>query len=294
MDTVLVTGASSGIGLETALHLAERGFRVYGTFLAPGETQAVEAAAHERHVSLGLLQMDVTNPASVDAAFERLFAEAGSLYGLVNNAGLGQRGCFEDLTQQEIRELFDVNVFGVMAATRRALPSMRAAGRGRVITISSVGGRIASFGLSSYCSTKFACEGFGEALALEIAPFGLQSILIEPGIINTPHWSVNRGTGRHALDADSPYTAMFQRHESIADRRTRRSGIRPAHVASVVHHALTARHPRMHYVVGRPASVVVTLRRLLPDRIFERVYFGLLLRQITRGQPRRNSQVGSR
>jgi NAD(P)-dependent dehydrogenase (short-subunit alcohol dehydrogenase family) len=285
MDTVLITGCSSGFGLETALYLAEQGFRVYATIPFLEEQPAVLAAAAQRGVDLQVLRLDVTDEASIDAAVDAIVSAENGIFGLVNNAGLGQRGCFEDISDAEFRHLFDVNFFGALTVTRRVLPHMRAAGRGRIVTISSVGGRIASFGLSSYCASKFALEGFGEALALETAPFGLHSILIEPGIVKTPHWTVNRGTTERALDPASPYHAMFERHEAIADRRTERSGILPNHVAKAVHQALAAKRPKMRYIVGRPAALVVALRRYLPNDLFERAYFGLLLRQIAREAP---------
>jgi NAD(P)-dependent dehydrogenase (short-subunit alcohol dehydrogenase family) len=295
MDTVLVTGSSSGFGLETSLLLAERGFRVYATVEHEHECPAVLAAASQRGIALRALRLDVTDRASIDAAVAEIAAEAGAIFGLVNNAGLGLRGCFEDLSDEEIRRVFEVNVFGVMAVTQRVLPHMRAARRGRVVTISSIGGMIASFGLAGYCATKFAMEGFGEALSLELAPFGLHSILIEPGIVNTPHWTVNRGTAAAALDPRSPYYRMFQRHEAIADRRTATARTRPLDVARAVHEALTARRPRLRYVVGRPAGLALALRRYLPDELFERLYFGFLLRQITRdGMPRPPARTETR
>ena len=285
MDSVLITGASSGFGLETALYLAARGFQVYATAPVAAELPAIHAAADLRGVSLTALPLDVTDEGSIASAVDEVGARAGGLYGLVNNAGLGQRGCFEDVTEAELRRLFDVNFFGALAVTRRVLPHMRAARRGRVIGVSSVAGRVASFGLSSYCATKFALEGFGEALALEVAPFGLHSILIEPGIVKTPHWSINRGTTQRAFDPSSPYAEMLARHEEIADRRTATSRITPTHVAQAVHKALTAPRPRMRYIVGRPATLVILLRRYVPNALFERIYFGLLLRQITRTTP---------
>ncbi len=160
---------------------------------------------------------------------------------------------------------------------------MRQAKRGRIITIGSVGGRIATFGLSIYCSSKFALEGFCEALALEVEPFGLKSILVEPGIVKTTRWTTNRGLARDALNPASSYRDMFLRAEAIADRLVERSRTRPVDVAKAVHHALTARSPKMRYLVGRPASAAVALRRYLPDAVFERFYFGTLLRQL---QPR--------
>jgi NAD(P)-dependent dehydrogenase (short-subunit alcohol dehydrogenase family) len=241
----------------------------------------VEAAARERGVSVRIITLDVTDAASIDAAVTTIIEESGPIYGLVNNAGLGLRGCFEDITDYEKREIFDVNFFGAMAVTRRVLPSMFEARRGRIVHVTSVGGRIASFGLSGYCSTKFALEGFGEALALEVAPFGIKSIMVEPGIIKTPHWTVNRGTAKNALDPNRRFFRMFQRHEAIADWRTAHSRITVTHVAQAIHEAISSRKPRMRYVVGLPASIMVLGRRYLPERWFEALYFGLLLRRVT-------------
>ncbi|APW62350.1 SDR family oxidoreductase [Paludisphaera borealis] len=284
MDNVLVTGSSTGLGLETALYLARRGFRVFAGVRDLGHRPTVLEAAGERGVELTVVQLDVTDSQSVDRAVETIVESGGGVYGLVNNAGIGLRGCFEDLQMCEIRDVFEANVFGTMNVTRRVLPHMRAAGRGRIVTISSVGGRIATFGLSAYISTKFAQEGFGEALALEVQPFGIRSILIEPGIIKTSRWSVNRGNAAHALDPASPYHAMFVNHEALADRFVETRKTRPHHVAKAVHRALTSRWPRMRYVVGRPASVAIALRGLMPDRVFDWLYFGTLLRHIKNDQ----------
>lgn len=284
MDTVLVTGSSTGLGLETALYLAAHGFRVFAGLRDLDHRPAVLEAAKERGVTLEIVQLDVTDPGSIDRAISSIVSATGSIFGLVNNAGIGLRGCFEDITDAEIRQVFEANVFGTMAVTRRVLPSMRAARRGRIVTITSVGGRIATFGLSAYCSTKFAQEGFGEALALEVESFGIRSIMIEPGIIKTSRWTVNRGTAPGALNTESPYYEMFKRHEELADRFVETRKTRPEHVAKVVCTALSARRPRMRYVVGRPASLVIALRGLLPDGLFERVYFGSLLRHIKGGK----------
>jgi NAD(P)-dependent dehydrogenase (short-subunit alcohol dehydrogenase family) len=282
-DPVLITGCSTGLGMETALYLAERGFKVYATLRDLARQDALLEAAARRHVTLDVLRLDVTDVASIDAAVDAVVAGSGGIYGLVNNAGIGLRGCVEDLDEAEIQRVFESNVFGTFAVTKRVLPHMRAARRGRIVTISSVGGRIATFGLSAYCATKFAQEGFGEALALEIAPFGLHSILIEPGIVNTSRWSTNRGNSHGAHDPKSAYYPLFKRHEELADRRVARSKTQPIDVAKAVHEALTAKRPRMRYVVGRPAAAAIALRRFLPNGLFERVYFGSLLRGITQG-----------
>lgn len=290
-DVVIVTGASTGLGLEIALHLAGSGFKVYATLRDLSKRADLQRAAAERAVSLDILHLDLTEPESIDAAVHQVLGNSGGIYALVNNAGIGLRGCVEDLGDTEIRRVFEANVFGTIAVTQRVLPTLRAAGRGRIITISSVGGRISSFGLAAYCGSKFALEGFGEALALEIAPFGLQAVLIEPGIIKTTRWTTNRGHAERALDPSRPYYALFQRSEALADERVAKSKIRPADVAVAVDHALTTPRPRMHYVVGRPAAAAVLLRRYLPEPLFERLYFGTLLRRITGKQPLPRIQI---
>ncbi|MFO0891876.1 MAG: SDR family NAD(P)-dependent oxidoreductase [Isosphaeraceae bacterium] len=149
MDTILITGSSTGLGLETALHLAGRGFRVFASMRDLKDAPDVLEEARRREVSLDVVQLDVTDRASIDRAVNSIVSLTGGIFGLVNNAGIGLRGCFEDLTDDEIRRVFEANVFGTMAVTRKVLPHMRAAGRGRIVTITSVGGRIATFGLSA-------------------------------------------------------------------------------------------------------------------------------------------------
>jgi NAD(P)-dependent dehydrogenase (short-subunit alcohol dehydrogenase family) len=281
-DAVIVTGSSTGLGLETALHLAERGYRVCATVRDLARQEPVLAAARKRGVDLRVLELDLTDADSIQRAVDTTAEENGGIFGLVNNGGVGLRGCLEDVTADDIRRVFETNVFGTIAVTQAVLPYMRAARRGRIVTITSVGGRISAFGVGVYCASKFAQEGFGEALALEVEPFGIQAVLIEPGIIKTPRWGEHRGTAARALDPASPYLELFRASEAMADRLVERSRTRPQDVAAAVHHALTARKPRMRYVVGRPASVVIMLRRYLPSGFFERVYFGTFLRRIQR------------
>ena len=163
-DSILITGAATGLGRAMALYLADRGFQVYGTTRDLRQADELNALARDRKVPLRVLRMDVTDRESIQQAVDAIVAESGGIYGVINNAGIGLRGYFEDLADEEIRQVFDANVFGVMAVTKAVLPYMRKARRGRVILISSVGGRIGSLGVSAYCSTKFAVEGFGESL----------------------------------------------------------------------------------------------------------------------------------
>lgn len=281
-DSILITGAATGLGKEMALYLAERGFRVYGTTRDVRQADDLRAAARERNADLRVLALDVTNPESIDAAVKTIVAESGGIYGVINNAGIGLRGYFEDLTAEEIQKLFDANVFGVMAVTRAVLPYMRQARRGRVILISSVGGRIGSLGVAAYCSTKFAIEGFGESLFQELAPLGIRVVLIEPGIIKTERWSSNRGTAKGAMNPESPYYAWFTQAEKESDQLVKASTAVPADVAAVVHQALTAERPKLRYMIGRKAKLAVALKRFVPGELFERLYFGIIMRRVTR------------
>jgi NAD(P)-dependent dehydrogenase (short-subunit alcohol dehydrogenase family) len=172
-DAVLITGSSTGLGLESALFLAERGFKVYATIRDLENRQNVLDAAFARGVELEVVQLDMTDPASIEQAVGTVVAANGTIFGLVNNGGIGLRGCLEDTTDDEVRRLFETNVIGTVAVTRAVLPHMRAAGRGRIVTITSVGGRISAFGVGLYCESKFAQEGLAEALWQEVGHFGI-------------------------------------------------------------------------------------------------------------------------
>jgi len=279
-DAVLITGSSTGLGLETALHLAGRGFRVYATIRDLDHRQKVLDAAAARGVELEVVQLDMTDPASIEQAVGAIVDANGTIFGLVNNGGVGLRGCLEDVTDDEVRRLFETNIVGTVAVTRAVLPHMRAAGRGRIVTITSVGGRISAFGVGLYCASKFAQEGLAEALWQEVGHFGIKAVIVEPGIIKTERWGMHRGEATGASDPSSPYYGMFRASEAAADKLVERSRTQPADVAAVVHKAMTAQNPKLRYVVGRPAAVVIKLRRYLPERLFERVYFGTFQKRI--------------
>jgi NAD(P)-dependent dehydrogenase (short-subunit alcohol dehydrogenase family) len=279
--SVLVTGTSTGLGLETAIYLARRGLDVYASMRDLGRRAELDAAAARHGVRLHVLQLDVTDPASVQRAVGQVASAPDGIYALVNNAGIGLRGYFEDLLDEEIRQVFEANVFGTMNVTRAVLPHMRRARRGRIVVVGSVGGRIAAFGVSAYCATKFAQEGFAEALAQELTPLGIHVSLVEPGIVRTARWGTNRNVGRQALDPASPYAPWFREAERLADRLGAAAPATPADVAKAVYRALTDGRPRLRYVVGWRPALVIALRRLLPDRLFERLYFGTAVRRVT-------------
>jgi len=284
MKSVLVTGSSTGLGLESALVLAEKGFEVYASMRSLDRRDDLEKAAASRGVKVHSLELDITSKDQSARAVEKIVSETGGIYGVVNNAGIGLRGYFEDLAEDEIRAVFEANVFGTMFVTRAVLPYMRRAGEGRIAIVTSVGGRIGSLGVSAYCSTKFAQEGFGESLAQEVLPFGIYVSLVEPAIIKTERWGTNRGVARGATDPASPYCEWFKNSERLADRLVESSPTTPRHVARALVKVMSARRPRLRYLVGSRAAPIMFLRRHLPAGIFERLYFGAAMHQVVRGE----------
>lgn len=280
-DKVLITGAGTGLGLETALTLAGRGYTVFASVLDVEQQARVQSEAAQRNVTVHAPILDVTDEESVQAAIDAIAAVPGVLLGVVHNAGISLRGYFEDCDDDEIRRVFDVNLYGAMALTRAVLPMMRQAGRGRLIFVSSIGARVASMGRTAYCASKFALEGFAESLMQEVSPLGIQVSIVEPAIVNTERWTVHRGIARRAQEPSSPYHAWFQRQEELADELVRTSPTTPDQVADAVYRALTDGKPRLRYIVGKRARVVVTLRRYLPGELFERFYFGEAMRRVT-------------
>jgi NAD(P)-dependent dehydrogenase (short-subunit alcohol dehydrogenase family) len=273
------------MGLESALHLAASGYRVFGGVLNEGEAEALGAEARRRGLDVRCLLVDVTRREQIDAAVDVVLAEAGRIHALVQFAGMGLRGFFEDLTLEEVRRVYDVNVFGTMAVTQAVLPHMRTAGGGRIIITTSVAGRMGSMSIGGYASSKFAAEGFAECLHQEVAAFGIHVSLLEPGLIFTEHFTRNRNRAARAVDPSSPYYAWFCRHEKMVDDLLRRNRFTKVEVARLVQRILEARRPRLRYLVGTRAKLVIGLRRYLPGEVFERLYWGMVRRLVT--SPRR-------
>lgn len=277
----LITGAGSGLGLESALYLAVRGFRVYGTTFTAPEDENLHEQAARRCAQLRSLRMDVTRRADIDRTVDTVIGECGRIDALVHFAGMGLRGFFEDLSMEEIRQLYDVNVFGIMELTHAVLPHMRRQRSGRIIITSSAAGRMGSMSIAGYSSGKFALEGLGECLYQEMRLLGIYVSLLEPGLVYTPHFGINRNRARRAVDPNSPYYFWFCQHEAIVDKLLASNKFTAVDIAKVVHKILTARIPRLRYMVGFKPKVLVALRGLMPGETLERIYWGIVRRLVT-------------
>ena len=283
----LVTGASSGIGEQTALRLQEAGFEVYAVARRVERMQGLAAAG------IHVFAMDVTDDASMTSGVQRVIDEQGRIDVLVNNAGYGSYGAVEDVPIDEARRQFEVNVFGLARLTQLVTPHMRAqateelAQRSRIVNVSSVGGKFYEPLGAWYHATKFAVEGFSDSLRIELAPFGIDVIIIEPGPIKTEWNEISRDS---LVDvsrggAYEEQAAKVSRVMARADRPPMAS--KPDVVAKKIVSAVQANTPRARYPVGRGAGTLVRARRLLPDSAFDYVVKGAYG---MRGRSRRRSR----
>lgn len=262
--TALVTGASSGIGEATALALAARGFSVYA---AARRVERMERLAGE---GIEVLSMDVTDDGSISSGVGHILAATGHVDVLVNNAGYGSFGALEDVPLDEARRQFEVNVFGLARLCQLVLPGMRTRRIGRIINVSSIGGKIYEPLGSWYHATKFAVEGLSDSLRIEMRPFGVDVVLIEPGAIATEWITISADN----VLAVSGSTAYARRAEAVASVLRETGGnprlhSGPQDVARIIARAAIARHPRPRYVVGKGARPILFARRVLPDRAFD-------------------------
>jgi NAD(P)-dependent dehydrogenase (short-subunit alcohol dehydrogenase family) len=270
----LITGASTGIGRATALRLARSGWTVLAGLRDPeaGERLAQEPGAAGR---IAPLTLDVTDPAQIEQAAQRVAQASGGAAGLdalVNNAGIGVGGPLELVAAEDMRRQFEVNVVAQVAVTQAMLPALRRA-RGRVVFISSVGGRVATPFLAPYAASKHAIEAIADALRLELISSGVQVALIEPGSVATPIWDKGREEAERVnvpAELQQQYGHVPAAMERVLEETARR-GIPPDEVAATIERALTAGRMRARYVVGRDAKAMLMIKRLLPDRAFDRV-----------------------
>ena len=263
----LVTGASSGIGAATAERLLALGFVTYAAARRVDRLDGLVAAGARA------LSLDVTDEASRCEAVRAILAETGRIDVLVNNAGYGSYGAVESVSAEDVRAQFDVNLFGAAELIRLVLPQMRAQGSGTIVNVSSMGGRIYTPFGGWYHATKFGLEALSDCLRLEVAPFGIRVVVIEPGAIRT-EWGGIAAERLRATSAGGPYE-----REAEATARNLAAGSKdntllaspPSVVADAIGKAVTTRRPKTRYAVGVGARPLIFARTVLPDRLFDRL-----------------------
>lgn len=258
---VLVTGCRSGFGLHIAVRAARAGHTVYAGLRDLATKDAlVEAAAG---LDVRPVQLDVLDPAQREAVVRAIVDEHGRLDALVNNAGVALGGFQEQIAEDELRRLFDVNVFAPWALTKLCLPHLRAQGEGIVVNITSMSGRQAMPGLGAYAGSKFALEGMTEALRHELRPFGVRVVLVEPGPYRTEIFGRNRTMAAATELEGGPYAAYMRRMEALVEKMEARMGD-PVEVADLVVRLLVDPRPRLRYPLGPGVPARVWSRRVLP------------------------------
>jgi NAD(P)-dependent dehydrogenase (short-subunit alcohol dehydrogenase family) len=271
LSVAVVTGSSSGIGLAASLALAKNGYLTYATMRNLAKRDTIELIAEKQHLPIRTVQLDVTDENSVKNAIQSILSESGRIDLLVNNAGYGLTGAFEDVGMDEIKSLYETNVFGVIRVTQAVLPIMRKQGSGRIINISSGAGRIGYPGGSAYVSSKFALEGLSESMAFEVEQFGIKTVLVEPGFIRT-NFAENIVTAKKAQNPNSPYSQIMMQMKSSSQRRRMIENAPDADlVASVIVEAATAKEPNLRYLAGKDVEQMVAAKKGMSDEEFQKM-----------------------
>ena len=286
---VLVTGATSGIGRHAAIHLATRGYRVFATGRRADVLAEVAKEAEAQGARLETLPLDVTQQADIDAVRAAVL-KATNGYGLdvlINNAGYGTSGPTELCSDEDFRRQYDVNVFGLMAMTRAFLPMMRERGSGRVLNVSSVGGRLTLPLMGVYNSTKYAVESLTNALRMELLPFGVDFVLIEPGPIRTSFNERSLAEAQPYRRSDSPYAPVTDRAEELF-ALAGKTAAGPEAVTRAIVRAIRSRRPRPRYVMPFSSRFFLALVAIFPTRTSDwlmRTVYGLTRKRLGLGAP---------
>jgi NAD(P)-dependent dehydrogenase (short-subunit alcohol dehydrogenase family) len=268
--TAVVTGSASGIGFETSLLLARNGFHTFATVRDLDKAKAIKEISDKGELPITVIELDVTSDKSVSGAIDKIINEEGKrIDALVNNAGYGQGGALEDDSMDEIKSLFETNLFGAIRVMKAVLPIMRKQQGGTIVNVSSMGGRIGlPFG-TAYHGTKFALEGISESMRYETEPFGIKVVLIEPGIIRSNFLS-NAKVGQKTVESSSPYAPKFQTYLKAAARAYDQA-TPPEEVAKAILKAVTIDNPELRYVVGNDAIQMIEAKKGMSDQEFGRV-----------------------
>jgi NAD(P)-dependent dehydrogenase (short-subunit alcohol dehydrogenase family) len=256
----VVTGANSGIGRATALHLAQQGYRVFGTVRSLDKANKLQARANELGVTVELIEMDVADDVSVQRGFADIFLATDRVDVLVNNAGIGGNGVIEESTPQMYHDAFNVNVVGAIRCTQQVLRNMRERKSGTIVNITSVVGKFAAIAQAPYVASKWAFEGVSEELAQEVAPFGIRVVIIEPGVTKSSIFAKNIDAPNQSGAYDAHYRRMFAFYAAGITNAT------PAEeVGAVIHHAITTDTPQLRYACSWAGPEIVAGRAKQSD-----------------------------
>jgi NAD(P)-dependent dehydrogenase (short-subunit alcohol dehydrogenase family) len=259
-SVAVVTGANSGIGRATAIHLAGAGYDVYGTVRDTGRAEKLRAMAAEHGVEVALVELDVADDASVRDGFAEILERAGHVDVLVNNAGVGGNAVTEECSPELYLEVMNVNLAGAVRCIQAVLPGMRERRRGAIVNISSIAGRIAALAQQPYVASKWALEGMSEGLAQEVAPFGIRVVIIEPGITKSAIFAKNVDVPDQTGVYDAPYRRMMQMYAAGLAHATD-----PFEVARLVEHAVTTDEPQLRYTVSWGGAELIEGRAKMTD-----------------------------
>jgi|TARA_Y100001947_G_scaffold130916_1_gene116703 NAD(P)-dependent dehydrogenase (short-subunit alcohol dehydrogenase family) len=262
----IVTGSSSGIGFETALALAKEGYFTYATMRDTTKSDKIKEIAQKENLKINILELDVDDENSVKAAIAQILDQKQRIDVLVNNAGWGLWGCVEDVSVDEFKEQFETNFFSIIRLIQEVAPTMRKQGSGTIINVSSVVGRIGFPASPAYISSKFALEGLSESLRFEFAPFGIDVIIIEPGVIKTNFMKNMKMAKKSELDTvyKDITTKVVSGVKMMAEM-----GTPPKEVANTIVKAIKDKKPLPRYIVGNDASMFLEAKKSKTDIEFE-------------------------
>ena len=263
----IVTGSSSGIGLETSVSLAQNGFLTYATMRNLDKSSIIKTAADNESLPIKVVQLNVADNRMINNAIQAIVSEAGRIDILVNNAGYGLVGAFEDLSiDDEIKNQYETNVFGLMRVTQAVLPIMRRQKSGIIVNVSSGAGLFGYPGGSAYVSTKFAVEGLSESMAYELEPFGIKVVLIEPGFIKT-NFANAMVLAKKAQDPRSPYSEMMQRIQANSNEMAKNASSVDV-VSKAILEAVKSKSPNLRYLVGKDVESWAANKKTMGDTEF--------------------------
>ena len=269
---ILITGTSSGFGLLTSARLASRGHIVYATMRNTAKQKDLLDEVSKRKGQVLVRELDVTKPATIKKVINEIKDHYHRLDVVINNAGYGLGGFFEDTTQEEIRQQMDINFFGVQNVCREAIPLMREHKSGQIVNISSIAGRTSTPALGAYAASKWALEGFSEGLYHELASFGIKVVLIEPGSYPTKIFSDNARYSKDFDNEQSPYYGLSQTLRAFVQKSKAANRKNPEDVAKLIEKIIQTPNPKLRYIPDFSSQLRVLATHIVPPRIYNYIF----------------------